>query len=217
MKDDLLLDALAKSLSKVGQLHPALLDQHGNVIDGKLLIAACARVGLTPWTVTVPHDPEVVRREVMIRRQLGPMQIAMLAGQLASEESPQGARRAPGQGRLQHAVAKRLAEDYAVEQSPRATAQALTIAKLGDDERNMLEQAAPASLREAQRVIAESRTSCGDTEKNDGGSRTELVKQMNELRAVLRRAPAGPLCPADRALAQDVIKDLRAALGEAES
>ena len=165
MNDDLLLDALVNSLSKVGQLHPALLDQHGNVIDGKLLIAACARAGLTPWTVTVPHDPEVVRREVMIRRSLGPMQIALLAGQLADEESPKGARRAPGQGRLQHAVAKRMAVEYAVDLSPRAAAQALTIAKLGDGERNVLEQAAPASLREAQRVIAESRTSTGDTEK----------------------------------------------------
>jgi hypothetical protein len=111
-------------------------------------------------------------------------------------------------GKAQDAVAAAMRDRFALPMSPRNVAYAFELANAGPEARAAVAAAAPASMREAQRLL---RAHCHETGAQDGqlrqGDRTELAKMAFEFKAAVQRR-TGPLEPADRAL----LEDLRASI-----
>ena len=194
------LKALVASIKEIGQLQPAIRDEHGTIRDGHMRIRAAMLAGKEPWIETRPGLTETARYHSLIRRTPGPLELAEIAQFIRSEGSAPGARRAPGMGKAQDAVAAAMRERFALSMSPRNVAYAFEIANAEPEARAVVAAAAPESMREAQRLL---RAHCLGTGEQDGhnrqGDRTELAKTAFEFKAAVQRR-TGPLEPADRAL-----------------
>jgi hypothetical protein len=86
MLDDDELQALARSIRKLGQIHPIMLDRQGRVLDGRNRLKACEIAGIEPRFATYEgDDPDSYALSVNIRRRnLTKGQMAMIATKACS-------------------------------------------------------------------------------------------------------------------------------------
>ena len=204
------LDALTRSVRTFGQLQPIIVGADGQIIDGRLREVACQQAQVTPWRVVRTDLKPEARLQFMIRRAFDPLELADLAAHLREAANPSGARRAHGSGKTKDIVAREMREQFGKDISPREVAYALSLAMASPDERAAVEQAAPTSMRAAQRALTGHRSGVAvDGTEPETDTRTELLKRANELRAAAIRHQ-GPIGDADRM----VLLELRAVIDQ---
>ena len=193
------LAALAKSITRFGQLQPAIANAAGDILDGNLRVEASRLAGVEPWVVQRNLPPEA-RFQFLIRREVSPLEMADLAAYLREETSPSGARRAPGSGRTKDVVAQQFAEQFGHKVSPREAAYALALANASADERAAVERVSPVSMRAAHKALGDHRLGSGTEDSSpEPETRIDLLKRANEFRAAVIRHHA-PINAADRAV-----------------
>ena len=200
--------ALARSIREIGQIYPIITDSDGHLVDGQGRLDACLKEGIKPWVEVRSALTREARYHTMIRRPLGPLEAAEIANLIRAEITPAGARRAPGTGKTQDAVAAAMAERFGMRISPREVSYALALGQAEPAEQEALRAEGPTSMRAAHRALQNHRLGVAvETVTSATVERTELVKTAYEFKAaVLRRS--GTLTDADRAL----LADLRAAI-----
>lgn len=203
-----LVSALARSIKAVGQLHPILADRNGTIRDGRSRLEACQQLGHEPWIIVRDDLVDDIQHHTLIRRQVGPLELAELTNHLRAQLSPSGARRAHGTGKTQDVVAAAMAEQYGVDVSPREVSYALALGQAEPSEVAAIAAAAPTSMRAAHRALQAHRLgAAAEPATATAIDRTELVKAAYEFKAAVQRR-TGTLSAADRA----VLVDLRAAI-----
>lgn len=202
-----IISALARSIAQLGQLQPIVVDANQQIIDGHLRTAACRQAGVEPWIVVQETLPSIAQHHSLIRRSPSPQDLADIIRQVRMEEAGEGARRAPGTGKLKDIVSKRLAEEFAITASPRLIAYANGLAQASPEERAALDAAAPSSMRAAHQLLGEHRLGGGQPTEEPAADRTLLLKRAHEFKAAVQRSN-GPITQADR----DLLLDLRAAI-----
>ncbi len=205
--DDKITAALVRSIAQVGQLQPAIADEHGQIVDGRRRIEACAVLKREPWIERRQGISPEIYPHTLIRTSIGVADLALLANQAREKLTPDGARRAPSTGRIQEAVAKQLEEDFGLKVSPRLAAQAMQVGRLSPAEQEVIRSADPPSMRAALRTIDDQ--GLGQVAYESDAVRVEHLRRVQEFRAFCRRTPVSNLTTADMALYDDLIEVLR--------
>lgn len=204
-----ILSALILSIALFGQLQPIIVDEHGNVLDGRLRMEACRALGIKPWIEMRPGLTKAVRPHTYIRTAPDPLEFAEFAADVRQEVAPDGAQRAPGAGRIQAAVAKEMADRYGLEMSPRSVAYALQLSRMDAGAKAAIETIEPTSMKEALRA-AEAHQLGEDNGASQGQpDRVQLLKRAHEFKAICARIPAEALTDADIAYCDDLIEMLQ--------
>ena len=181
-----IVSALANSIAKIGQIQPVITDAAGTVIDGNLRLQACAQAGVEPWIVVISTATLALRPHTYIRSGMPVIEVAALAADIREQEKGgDGARRAPGAGRVQKVVADRMESEFGMSISPRNAAHALSLHRANDDERAAVAAAEPESMRSALRILEENRAGVNGMVGGQHASRTDLVKCAYEFKAAL--------------------------------
>ena len=206
--------SMVASMKVVGQLQPILVDKDGTVIDGKIRMRATRILGIDAQKQILDPVPTLIRAHTFVRRLPGPMELADIVSAVRAEENPSGARRAPGTGKAQVAVARHMADAFGLNISPRQVSLALALAALPADERLAVEAASPETVAAAHKVLTNHRLGIsGDDSAAVPVDRTELIKTGYEFKAAAIRC-GGQLTDADRALLRDLRDLITGLLGD---
>ena len=196
------LGAMVASVKAAGLLQPILTDRAGTIIDRFVRFKACGILGIEPWMHVIDPIPSNFRAHSFVRRSPRPLELADMVASVRAEENPGGARRAPGTGRTQAAVARRMTESFGLRMSARQVSHAIALTALPAAEREAIERADPESMRAAQKALIDHRLGpAADGSAKTSADQTDLFKRGNEFRAAAIRC-GGRLTDADRAMLQ---------------
>lgn len=202
-----IVSALVHSFGIVGQLQPIVIDGDQQIIDGHSRMEACRQAGVEPWVVVKPNLPPTARYHSLIRRTPSPQDLADIVELIRSDEAVEGARRAPGTGKLKDVVSKQLADQFGMKVSAREVAYAHALSQASPDERAALDAVEPSSMRAALRNLSEFRLGDEQQTETSTDDRTLLVKRAHEFKAAVLRSN-GPVGAADRALLLDLRQEI---------